>query len=321
MQETPWFTRHCILSLLLIMVIFISGCLKTGEDYTQLSIETIDISTDHVKSSSIDFNITTYIENYGNIATKNTSLMLKAYNVQNDLLVEQIRTLVGSIDAKKTVGFTQSLELPRKGDYKIQINLYDGDVRKTHRWVSVSNLDNLQADIKDIGLEIGEMDFLVRNASNKKVVIENDIYFTNEGDDNSSEFDVLVKAREMDARLIADKKWTRLKAIKPETTIIKSVNLTVPDQYNYVIEILVWSNGMVVKRGEGTVLLQPGTKLEKGEHIESKSIDTGGFETAANVTAEEYAPSESMSQPGFGILIALASVAAIIMLRRRLYGH
>lgn len=326
MQETPQLARHCLLSLLLVAVIALSGCIKTGEDYTQLSIDTVDISTDHIKSSSIDFNITTYVENHGNIGTKNASLLLKAYNDQNDLLVEQIKTPVGSIDAKKTIAVTQALELPRKGDYRIEVNLYDGDIKKTYQWTSISNLDSLQADIKDIGLEIGEMDFLVRNASNRKVVIENDIYFTNEGDDNSSEFDVLVKAREMDARLIADKKWTRLKAIKPETTVIKSVNLTVPDQYNYVVEVLVWSKGMVVKRAEGTVLLRPLTKLEEGERIEGKSIDTSRFETAEEAVAPaeapaKAAPGEGIRTPGFGIPIALAAAAAAAILRRRLYGR
>lgn len=322
MQETPLLARHCLLSLFLIAVIALSGCLKIGEDYTRLSIDTVDIEAAQVKSSYIEFNITSYINNYGDIAAKNASILLKAYNSQNGLLEEQVRTSIGGLEADKTVGVSQSLRLPRKGGYTILVSLYDGDVLKTSRQASVSNLENLQADVKDIGLEIGEMDFLVRNASNKKVVIENDIYFTNEGSDNSSEFDVLVKAREMDAKLIADKKWIVLNAIKPETTVIKSVNLTVPDRYNYVIEVLVWSKGMVVKRSEGIVQLLPVTKLAEGEHIESRSIDTSGFQTAENATEFEY-PAEAAPAraPGFGIPIALAVVVATAIMRRRLYGR
>ena len=71
-------------------------------------------------------------------------------------------------------------------------------------------------DVKDIGIEISEMDFLVRNTSKGKVVIETDIYFSNEGKDNSSEFDVQVKAREKDAQLIADKKWIHRKQLSPK---------------------------------------------------------------------------------------------------------
>ncbi len=320
MQEPPHLVRHCLLWLLLIAIIAISGCLKTGEDYTELGIDAVDIGADQVKGSYIDFNITTYIENYGNSAARNVSLLLKAYNGQTDLLERQIRTRAGNVDADKTIGISQLLRLPKKGSYKIQVSLYDGDVRKTTQWRTISNLESLQPDVKDIGLEIDEVDFLVRNASNGKVIIENDIYVTNEGPDNSSEYDVLVKAREMDARLIADKKWARLKPIAPETTAVKSVNLSVPDQYNYVVEILIWSNGTVVKRDEGTVLLRPGTKLEEGEHIESKSIDTGGFETAVEAPAEaqESWAGERMSQPGPGILVALAALTIAAIWRRRL---
>jgi hypothetical protein len=169
------------------------------------------------------------------------------------------------------------------------------------------------------------MDFLVRNASNKKVVIENDIYFTNEGADNSSEFDVLVKAKEMDAQLIADKKWLKLGSINPEKTIIRSVNLTVPDQYNYVVEVLVWSNDTVVKRAEGTVQLSPQVKLAEGERIESRSIDSGEFKTTMKSTEAPAPAAESIAserkQPGFTILLGLTALAMVGWLRRRKYGR
>jgi len=297
--------------------------LKTGEDYRQLRIETIDIAAAHVKSSYVDFDITTYLENYGKMASKNTSLLLKAYDSQNDLLEKQMKTSMGSIDAGKTVGIPQSLTLPRKGGYNIQINLYKGKVKKATRSVSISNLESLEEDVKNIGIEIGEMDFLIRNTSDRKVVIENDIYFSNEGADNSSEFDVLVKARERDAQLLADKKWIHLAAIKPETTVVRSINLTVPDQYNYIIEATVWSSDTIVKRGEGVVSLKPEIKLIEGERVESRSIDASEFRTIANATAA--APAEAKApgkmQPGFEILFAMVAITMAAMLGRRRYGH
>lgn len=323
MQAISGLLSRSLPIILLLGIIAISGCLKSGEDYTQLSIDTIDISADQVRSSYVDFNVTTYVGNYGKVASKNTSIVLKAYDSQNGLLQKQIRTPIGSIRIGSTACISQSLELPRKGGYSIEINLYEGDTRKRTRSISVSNLESLPADVKNIGIEIGEMDFLVRNASNKKVVIENDIYFTNEGADNSSQFDVLVKAKEMDAQLIADKKWLKLGSIKPEKTIIRSVNLTVPDQHNYVVEVLVWSDNTVVKRGEGTVQLSPQVKLAEGERIESRSIDSGEFKTAmksAEAPAAAEATASERKQPGFTILLALTALAIMGLLRRRKYG-
>lgn len=321
MQSSPTLAGSGLLLLLIIAIITISGCLKTGESNTLLRIETIDIAAAHVKSSYVDFNITTYLENYGKIASKNASLLLKAYNSQNNLLEKQMKTSVGSIDAGKTVGILQSLTLPRKGGYNIQMNLYEGEVEKASQSVSISNLESLQEDVKNIGIEIDEMDFLIRNASDRKVVIENDIYFSNEGSDNSSEFDVLVKARERDAQLIADKKWIHLGAIKPETTVVRSVNLTVPDQYNYIIEATIWSKDTIVKRGEGVVSLKPGINLTKGERVESRSIDTGEFKTAANATAAAPAEVKAPKAPGFEILIAVVAIIVAATMGRRRYGR
>jgi hypothetical protein len=316
-----------VLLLLLIAITAMSGCLKTAEDSTQLSIATIDLSADQVKSSSVEFNVTAYIENYGKTASKNTSILLKAYDDQNGLLEKQIRSPVGGIGAHKTVSVNQSLVLPRIGKHNIQISIYEGDTWKASRMVSISNLDRLETDVKDIGIEIEDIDFLVRNASNRKVVIESDIYFTNEGSDNSSAFDVLVKVREANAGLIADKKWLRLGSIKPEMTMIRSINLTVPDQYNYVVEVQVWSEGSIVKRGEGLVLLKPEMiKLAEGESVQSRPIDTGAFKTDLK-SAEEYKPAaEAVAegkkfQPGFEILMAALAAAVAIMLRRRTDGR
>lgn len=81
------------------------------------------------------------------------------------------------------------------------------------------------------------MDFRVKNVENGKVFVENDIYLTNEGRETSRDFLMLVKVREMDAGRLADKVWTRTGEIRPEATVIQSVNLTMPDHYNYIVEV------------------------------------------------------------------------------------
>ena len=237
------------------------------------------------------------------------------------MLVKQLQTDVGIIDPGKMVDVIQALNLPRKGSYNIETIVFEGDIEKTYRYTTISNLDSLSVDLKEIGLEIDGIDFLVRNATNKKVEIECDIYFTNIGADNSSKFDILVKAREMDAGLLADKKWIRLESIEPEKTVIRSVNLTVPDQYNYVVEVLVWSSDRVVKRDEGVVQLRPIVTIAEGERIETRPIDTGGFELSAEEAppAAEKMP-EGLSAPGFAFPVALAATTLLLLFRRRSNG-
>ena len=65
------------------------------------------------------------------MASKNTSLLLKAYNNQNGLLETQMKTSVESIDPEKTVVIPLSLTLPKKGGYNLQLDLYENGVKKT----------------------------------------------------------------------------------------------------------------------------------------------------------------------------------------------
>lgn len=313
---------HLSLAFFLLILISLSGCIKSPSDDTRLSIDTIDISAEHVRSASIDINVTTYVRNYGDIGTKNTSLLLKVYNDRTGLVEMQERSRIGAIDAGKTVSVTQSLDLPKKEGYELQLSLYEGDVRKDTGSRSIFNLEEIQANVMETGVVVGEIDFLVRNTSGKQAVIESDIYFTNEGSEPSNAYDCLVKAREIDARLIADKKWVRIPPIKPEATIIKSVNLTVPDQYNYLIEVLVWSNDTLTGRGEGTVMLRPVVVLSEGQRVETRSVDTGRF-AAENFTVEAAPSAEA--QPGFGERMApgpggfaalIAMVSALVLWRR-----
>jgi len=312
-----------MLLFLLLAAVGASGCLKERD--CSLTISGMDVSAEKVRSSTVTFGVTTYVENLGPGICNNATIQLKAFSMDTDLLESQTIDSMCEIEKGETANVTQTLELPKKGGYKLVAVLFEGDVKKsTARW-SVRNLDNLPADVKDIGIEVEGIDFLVRKSSGGNVVVQNDIYLTNEGARPSPSYEVLVKARETDARLIADKRWTRTGEIKPETTAIRSVNLTVPDQYNYVVEVLIWSNGAIVGRGEDYVELSPVVKLKEDERLESKKIETGKFVVEDEVAEGEYAyevPAEEASgMPGFGALLAAASLTMITLLRRRSYGR
>lgn len=173
--------------------------------------------------------------------------------------------------------------------------------------------------MQDIGLEISEMDFKVRKVKDGKVLVENDIYITNEGRETSSDFRTLVKVREMDAGLLADKVWIQTGEIRPEATVIRSVNLTMPDQYNYVVEVLIWNDDTIVRRGEGYIQLNPEIEVRNETATEIKKIQTSEFE---NVVEPEMVPDEEYtgesSTPGFSLFLLAVLLCSVAVLRRRL---
>lgn len=308
--------------LFLMSIIFLfasgSGCIRSFEEESYYNIKDMDISADRAGTSFVDLNVTTYVEKYQGDTEKNASLLLKVYSRESGLLETQEKIELGRLEKGETKAVSQSLSLPKTGGYDIRSVLFEEDTQKGSGEINVYNLDFLPADVQDIGLEISEMDFRVRKVEDGKVLIESDIYLTNEGKKTSRDLRMLVKVRELDAGLLADKVWTRTGEIKPETTVIRSVNLTMPDQYNYAVEVLIWNNDTIVRRGEDYIQLNPKVEVKDKTSTETKKIQTSEFENVDDyemIPEEEYAEEEGA--PGFGLFLAAVLLCSAAVLRRR----
>lgn len=308
--------------LILMSIIFLfasgSGCIRSFEEESYYSIRDMDISADHAGTSFVDLNVTTYIEKYQGDKEKNTSLLLKVYSTESGLLEVQEQVNLGKLKKGETKIVSQSLSLPKTGGYDIRSVLFEEDIQKSSGEIKVYNLDFLPADVQDIGLEISEMDFKVRKVEDGKVLVESDIYLTNEGRETSSDFRTLVKVREMDAGLLADKVWIQTGEIKPEATVIRSVNLTMPDQYNYIVEVLIWNNDTIVRHGEGYIRLNPEIEVKDEGATKTRKIQTSEFENLGEpemVPEEDYA--EEGTTPGFSLLLSAVLICSAAILRRR----
>jgi len=296
-------------------VIALSGCLG-GSDEGPLSVKNIDLSLETVTRDMVTLNVTTYVENTGSTDSKPLSLSLKTTNSDTGFLTSKKDAPVGIVAGHKMANVSQSLDLPKNGDsYEIYSALMEDGVEVSGGSRTVYNLDSLPVDAAIVDLKVDSIEFMVRKASNGSVVIENDIYISNIGDNVSPESDIMIKATEVDSHLVADKKWSKISGVAPDATAIKGINLTVPDQYNYQVDVTIWRNGSQIAKGDGQVVLKPGgIKLNQSERIEPNTIETGRF--ISNETAS--APAESMGVPGFGVLLAIASISLMVAQRRRM---
>ncbi|HPE64103.1 MAG TPA: hypothetical protein PLQ49_08360 [Methanothrix sp.] len=338
MRNLPKEILYSLLALAIFAALASSGCSESSDSVKGLKIAEMDLSAEEVTGATVTINVTTYVENQGRLTSKNASLLLKAYETKNNLLETQVRSDMGPIERGTTANITNTLELPKKGSYRIEATLFEEDEKRSTASRTVYNLESLTADVDVMNVRIGGMDFMVKEAENGTVRIQTDIYFTNVGPTPSPDYRIEVKAREVDSGLVADKKEMNIGEIPPQGTVIRSVNLSVPDQYNYRAEVLIWRNASIVGQGEDYVLLKPEMMMEEGQRIESKDIKTKGFvmqeapveEAAAEMEAspmevEEYAREESPEVegggiPGFGILLAAISVALTALHRRRMRG-
>ena len=313
--------RIALLCVILLVSLATCGCLRDFEE-SRLVITDIDISAERVTSTSVLLNVTTYIENNGNDESGEAELLLKAFDSASGLLVGESTTPAGSINKDRTVSVSQLIDVEREGGYRIDVVLFEDEKRLRQRSVQIYGIGDLTPNINDIGIRIQEMDFLVENVTDSRVAIGVDIYLTNEGDFTSEDLPMLVKAREVDAGLLADKVWITTGNIEKEKTIINSCNISVPDNYNYIVEALIWRNDTIVERGEGVVQLNPKRTIPKDEEIVSSDIRVRDFmEEAAEIEEMEYGRvgggAPKAKTPGFtSAMTGIAVMIAIFMLIR-----
>jgi hypothetical protein len=288
--------------------ILAAGCLKESS----LSIQGINVGAQSVSSPEVTLNVSTEIENFRGFGAGTTTLNLRAFNTETGLIENERTDTLNGIGWGGSRTVFQTIVLPRKGSYRLVATVFEGDKRKAQGEITVYNLERLTPDDQKTGLSIEDIDFIVKNVSGGSVNIQCDLYFSNNDIRPSGPFDVEVKAKEMDAHLVADKQIVPVANVDPEKIMVVPVHLTVPDQYNYVMEVLVWKNETIIRRGEGTVQLRPGTTIPAGDQFVTKKIETSKFisdQGSVMAASLPYAPVPTRA-PGFGASAALVALVA-----------
>ncbi|KAF5413956.1 MAG: hypothetical protein C5S48_10330 [Candidatus Methanogaster sp.] len=300
-----------LLSVVLLSVIS-CGCIRDFER-SELGISDIDISVESVASATVLLNVTTYIKNRGD-CSEDAQLILKAFDLESGLLVDREAVAVGSVLKRKTRSASQTVKVGRDGGYRIEVVLFEDEQKVDQRTKKISGIGDLTPNVYGIGLRIPEMDFLVKNVTGSKVTIGVDLYIMNEGVATSEDLRILIKAREIDAGLLADKTWITTGVVKKETTVIRSADIVVPDDYNYIVEALIWKNDTIIERGQGVVQLNPRRMIPEKEKVISEDIDVEDFRVP-----EEAYESGSMKKktPGFTVLMLLMALILTVLLMKR----
>lgn len=296
--------RWILFVVLLVLLLSTAGCLKES----RFAVTGMVIAPASVTSGQAVLNVSTSIENTFGFGAGGVRLQLQAYDTETGLLVHESTHEVGAIGRGETRVVTPQIALPHRGSYRIVAMVFENQKHRATGEITVHSLERLPADSAKTDVGVTDMDFLVRGVDNGRAIIEAAVYFTNRGVSASPDLSVEVKAREANARLIADRQWTTVEGIRPDGTVIRNVTLSVPDQYNYEVEVVLWRGDVIVERGTGRVALAPSTQISKDEQFVTTRIETSRFVTSE--TVPQPGATRPIATPGFGGPIAILAIAA-----------
>ncbi len=332
----PGYLLTIILASVLILsfaIVLLKGdVLQQEPDYkppSYLSIRDVDVKPVEVTSAMIEVNVTAYI-NHGGSKTNNATMLIRAISSDTGLLGMQVSAPIPETDSEKTLAVSQNLKVERNGGYELNILLFDNGSIRDSGSVNIRGLNALTPESKRSGVILNNIDFTVSSISAGKVSIKSDIYLENKGQEASENLKMTVKAREAASNLLADKTGTETGVVASETTAVKSVQLVVPDEYNYMVVVELWRGDTLINSWEKPVLLAP-TKTVPKESVEKKvNIEVSKFvrESAPAAVPEKdsrYYPAATPApvyaapkEPGFEIFAGLSSLFVVFALRRRL---
>ncbi len=315
-----------LLIVSLAIVLMNSDALQTEYIYkpsASFSIREVDVKPVEVTSNLIELNVTAYIYHIEGEA-KNATMLIRAINSNTGLHEAEVSTPIPESDRDKTVTASAKLKVDRDGSYDFRILLYDnGSIRESGS-VSVKGLNALTPQAKLTGVTVNNIDFIATGASGGRATIRSDIYLENKWAAPSENMNMIVKARQAESNLLADKRSSETGVIAGEATAVKSVQLDVPDGYNYMMVVELWKGDVLVNTWEKALMLAPTKTVpkesqEKKMNIEvSKFVREGGAPPAVmEQGAPTYAPIPKKTEPGFEAIAAAAALIIVIALRRR----
>jgi len=290
-----------------------------------LSVRDVDVRPVEVTSAKIRLNITAYINHRGG-NTRNASMMIRAISSDTGLLETQVSAQIPDATTSqltKTIPVSQELVVDRNGGYELNLLIFDNGSIRDSGSVNINGLGAMTPESKRSGIILNNIDFTVTGTNAGNVDVVSDIYLENRGSKPSENLEMIIKAREATSNLLADKTTSKTGVIASETTAVKTVKLTVPDNYNYMVVVELWRENVLVKTWEKPVLLAP-TKTVPKESIEKTvNIDVSKFVHEDGGLYQQGRPETAMTEygapkaPGFGVLVAMTAIASVLFVFRR----
>lgn len=304
---------------------------KPYEPSSFLTIREVDVKPLDVTDSFVDINISAYLNHAGG-KSNNASMIIRAINRDAGLLVSQGSTYIPLVESDKTILVYQNLRVDRDKNYELRIFLFDNGSVTDSGVINIQGLSILTPKTKDNKIVMDNIDFIVRGVDTGSVFVSPDIYLENTGPETSKNLKLIVKAREADSNLLADKTASETGEIKSEATIIKTVQLKVPDKYNYMVVVELWNDEILTNRWERPILLAPTKTLPKESQEKKVNIEVSKFVRGQEMvpgvtptpvmTQPPYSPEtyETPKEPGFETFSAVIAIVLILIFRRYRYG-
>ncbi|AZH26242.1 DUF7490 domain-containing protein [Haloplanus aerogenes] len=292
-----------------------------------VDITEMEISAGEVTGDTVALNVETRLSHRGPPA-RNVTVRVQAVDAESGL-VETTRTAtVGDLTEEREVAVPTTLTVEREGGYRIRAVVYRDGQRVDSGARELRGLDALQPPYARSAVQFAEADalppvaFSVVGGDPDRTVLALQMALTNTGDEQPEDLRVTVTLRQADSNIVANRTSVPVGSIRPGRTETVETRLSVPTDYNYYIDVVLWKDGVVIDSARGAANLDPSETISVNETRRDVELRVSDFTRGDGAEGDRPVPEETGMPtagggPGFGVGVALVALVAAALLARR----
>ena len=261
----------------------------------------------------------------------NVTVEVQAVDTDTGLVATTVREDLGRIDGNREVRTRVNVTVDRQGGYRLYIRVYEDGRRVETGSTTVSGVESLTPDYAasavgfhrfgDSPASIPVITYEIAEEADDRTTLRTGTYLTNRGDEPAGDLRLVVMARQVESNVIADRTTVDIGDIEPGRTVTEAADLTVPSNYNYYLDGVLFRDGVVVGAATAPAKLDPTRPVPENTTREEVDFEAGDFERDAGDGGNDEGVTPRATQsgggPGFGAVGALTALVALAALAAR----
>ncbi|MFW5977709.1 MAG: DUF7490 domain-containing protein [Halohasta sp.] len=301
-----------------------------------VDIEEVPIEPGEATGETATLGLEARLDHRGN-PTENVTVLFRATDSDSRLVETEQTVDAETLRGDRETPVEANLTVEREGGYEIETVVFQDGQRVDRATRRVSGLEALTpayAESNTVFADTGALQpvsVAVGSADEDDDEVDLDVSgsLTNEGDDSTDDLEVTYTARQADSNVVADRETVDVEEIRNGRTAGVEAELTVPNEYNYYIDAVLWRDDVHVDSVQGVANLDPSERISANETEAEVAFEASDFsgdeladsedDEAMNDDAEEESADASTGEetPGFGIAVGLVAVLATVLLSWR----
>lgn len=319
----------------LVVAVAVPGALAgTADEPGHARLADASVATEEVAPETVTLNVTAALSHYDG-TSENLSVRVAVTDLESGLHTTTREVDLATVEGDTELAVPVNVAVPREGGYRIEVLLYQDDQRRDEISREVRGVGDLKPPAAESSVRFHRFDRRVGNdtlpsvqtrveeSGDDQVTLEVSAYLTNERGAEPGGLSLEFVIRQAESGLVADRTRVPIDDVPPQHTVTPGALVSVPDGYNYYVDAILWTDGVIVDSARGVANLDPDESIRVNRSDEDGGLTVSDFEHGGDDAAGDDAaraaadrPTE-VDTPGFGTAVALVAIAAAVLLARR----